>query len=758
MSTFRLEHAVPHTLARPLVIAIALMLATPTFAADFTITAADGTETTPQTLTGTAGSNTGVVETGGTLTVGAGLDAITATGPDNTITNSGSITGGSEGIASAGDDVTITNNGTITSTTNDGIYSSGADATITNSGTTNGGEDGIQSVGGGSTIINSGFIFSTLDNGIESNGTGNTITNSGTIDAADDGIFSNGSNAIITNSGSITGANDGIDSDGANAIITNSGTITGTSFDGITSAGDDVTITNNGIINAGYGIYSMGAKATITNSGIINGDYGIYSDGDDATITNSGSITADGANSDGIFSNGNNATITNSGTINAGNRGIYSSRADATITNSGTINGAFGIFSFGTNTTINNSGHITGTNHAILGGISDSLTLNLLKGSQLMGAIDLDGAGDNDTVNVHGGSVSATLTLLNTENINLLGPGLKLSGDVVVSVDGTADAARSVVLSTITSDIHDQIAQRTYLPAAPQPVKAVTSTVLPGLQFKQHKPVAWMQVLGGDSDRDAEDNARAYEHDYVGINGGYEWDLGQRRVGLVGGVVNSDTDGNENSFKSDTEHFYLGAYTSQQLQGFTLTTSLLGGYGRHDNERLVIDNLNGREVAKSDFSSLFISPSVTIASAYKIYERVELRPSASVNYSIAWLDDHSERGTTQSNLSVDDRKIQALSTKLQIAAAYAYSATSEFELRTGVNSRYTDDDDTEISIGGSKSKFSNVGDENVYSSFVGARVRIIGSDQLSLVADVELGGNGDEDYKAGHLSVEYTFH
>ena len=376
-----------------------------------------------------------------------------------------------------------------------------------------------------------------------------------------------------------------------------------------------------------------------------------------------------------------------------------------------------------------------------------------------MGAIDLGGAGDNDTVNIHGGSVSATLTLLNTENINLLGPGLKLSGDVVaVSVDGTAEAARSVVLSTITSDIHDQIAQRTYLPAAPQPVKGVTSTVLPGLQFKQHKPVAWMQVLGGDSDRDAEDNARAYEHDYVGINGGYEWDLGQRRVGLVGGVVNSDTDGNENSFKSDTEHFYLGAYTSQQLQGFTLTTSLLGGYGRHDNERLVIDNLNGREVAKSDFSSLFISPSMTIASAYKIYERVELRPSASVNYSIAWLDDHSERGTTQSNLSVDDRQIQALSTKLQIAAAYAYSATSEFELRTGVNSRYTDDDDTEISIGGSKSKFSNVGDENVYSSFVGARIRIASSDKLSLVADVELGGNGDEDYKAGHLSVEYTFH
>ena len=601
MSTFRLGHAVPHTLTRPLVIAIALMLATPTFAADFTIT---GAETNPQVLNG---ASTGVIEAGGTLTVGAFEDAMDLSNPDNTITNNGAITAG-----------------------NIGIYSSP------------------------------------------------TATN-----------------ATITNIGTITSGNAGILSTGAAAIITNSGTITSTSGDGI---------------------FSSGTGDIITNSGNITG-------GDD-----------------GIASRGNNATINN--------------------TNSGTINGAYGIDSTGTGSIINNSGHITGTNHAVLGNITDGLTLNLLKGSQLMGAIDLGGAGDNDTVNIHGGSVSATLTLLKVEYVNLLGPGLKLGeyNSVVVSVDGTAEAARSVVLSTITSDIHDQIAQRTYLPAAPQPVKGVTSTVLPGLQFKQYKPVAWMQVLGGDSDRDAEDNARSYEHDYVGINGGYEWDLGQRRVGLVGGVVNSDTDGNENSFKSDTEHFYLGAYTSQQLQGFTLTTSLLGGYGRHDNERLVIDNLNGREVAKSDFSSLFISPSVTIASAYKIYERVELRPSASVNYSIAWLDDHSERGTTQSNLSVDDRKIQALSTKLQIAAAYAYSATSEFELRTGVNSRYTDDDDTEISIGGSKSKFSNVGDENVYSSFVGARIRIASSDQLSLVADVELGGNGDEDYKAGHLSVVYTFH
>ena len=709
MFTFRLEHAVPHTLARPLVIAIALMLATPTFAADFTIV--DGqTVTTQQVLDGTAGSNTGAIETGGALTVtGSVIDGISASGTGNTITNSGTITADYDVIYSVGSGATITNSGSISSRVYEGIHSEGAGDTITNSGTITAADDGIRSLGANTIINNSGSISSRVYDGIRSIGANAIITNSGTITPADDGIQSNGANAIITNSGTITAADDGIRSNGDDSIITNSGTIITTTITTTDDQSGAMTLT--------------GANAIITNSGTITAaDYGIRS-------------------------LGANTIIKNSGTITAADSGIGCTIGIGCLTES-----------LGANTIINNSGHITGTNYAIAGGTSDTLTLNLLKGSQLMGAIDLRGAGDNDTVNIHGGSVSATLTLLNTENINLLGPGLKLSGDVVVSVDGTAEAARSVVLSTITSDIHDQIAQRIHLPAAPQPVKGVTSTVLPGLQFKQHEPVAWMQVWGGDSDRDAEDDARAYGHDYVGITGGYEWDLGQRRVGLVGGVVNSDTDGNENSFKSDTEHFYLGAYTSQQLQGFTLTTSLLGGYGRHDNERLVIDNLNGREVAKSDFNSLFISPSVTIASAYKIHERVELRPSASVNYSIAWLDDHSERGTTQSNLSVDDRQIQALSTKLQVAAAYAYSATSEFELRTGVSSRYTDDDDTEISIGGSKSKFSNVGDENVYSSFVGARLRIASNDQLSLVADVELGGNGDEDYKAGHLSVVYTFH
>lgn len=98
-----------------------------------------------------------------------------------------------------------------------------------------------------------------------------------------------------------------------------------------------------------------------------------------------------------------------------------------------------------------------------------------------------------------------------------------------------------------------------------------------------------------------------------------------------------------------------------------------------------------------------------------------------------------------------------MAAKLQLAAAYGYSATTELEQRAGLNSRHTDDDDTRISIGAKKAKFSNVGDESVRGGFVGARLQIVSSDNLSLIADVELGGNGDENYKAGNLSIEYSF-
>lgn len=695
-----------------LTLAIALALSSPAYAASFTIENGE-VVTTQQTLND---NETGTIETGGELNTAA--TAIHAPGSTVTINNSGSVStsgfsGG--GILSQGSDATIDNSGSITTSGSfaHGIVSLGSDATIDNSGSINTSGNGAH--------------------GIASTGISTTIDNSGSI-------MTNGDSA------------NGIRSQGANASISNSGSIStgGSSADGIASLGINATINNSGSI------------ATSSNTA-----RGIFSQGNDARISNSGSISTGGSTADGIASSGSNAIINNSGSVTTSGInaiGIWSTGIDATINNSGSIatsaSFAFGIYSQGSNATINNSGLVSATgvdSYAILGASND-ITLNLLSGSQIIGRIDLgDDGGDNDTANVYTGvGISSSLTFENTENINLFGTGV-VAGNTVVSIDPTGESTRGVALAGMTSSIHNVIGQRMAHTTPLKPVQLASLELSPGMYFEEHKPVAWAQVFGGRFDRDAEGSALAYDHDHVGVNFGYEWDVSGHRAGLMGGIVRSTTDTQTASFETEADNYYIGAYANRKTHGLNITGSLIAGYGDHDNDRLVVDNLNGVETANSDFNSWFISPGLTIGSAFTVDDRLELRPSVSVNYSIALLDDYRESGTTNSNLSVDDRKAKALTARAQLAAAYQFDEASEFEFRVGINSRHTDDEDTKVSIAGSQFKFATAGDESVAGGYAGASLRVADDNNLSLIADVEFGGNGDENYAAGQISLEYVF-
>ncbi|MCX4190603.1 hypothetical protein, partial [Methylophaga sp. OBS3] len=85
------------------------------------------------------------------------------------------------------------------------------------------------------------------------------------------------------------------------------------------------------------------------------------------------------------------------------------------------------------------------------------------------------------------------------------------------------------------------------------------------------------------------------------------------------------------------------------------------------------------------------------------------------------------------------------------------SDNSEFEVRAGVNSRHTNDDDTKVGIAGSQFRFANAGDESVTGGFAGAALRVMNDNNFTLIADVEFGGNSDEDYAAGSLTLQYAF-
>jgi hypothetical protein len=725
----------PHFKLTPLYIALSLVLSSPILTADFTIldgTTINSTQTLNANETGTineggqistagvgvnaSDTNHTVNNSGSISTTGDNADAIHSTGAAAAISNSGSILTSGEnasGISTNSDNATISNSGSITITTlnpngsdSHGIESTGENATISNSGSisTRGDEtDGIESTGENATISNSGSILTSGEDGI--------------------GIWSTGSNAIINNSGSISISGEdgiGIGSSGVNAIISNSGSIS-TSEEGA------------------YGIWSRssGSNASISNSGSISTSgedaFGIRSSGGNAVISNSGSISTSGEDADGIRSSGGNAVISNSGSISV------------------TDNDSSGINSQSTNATLNNSGLISATNLAVFGATNN--ILNLLPGSQIIGRINLGEGADNDTANVYGGSVSANLTFENTENINLFGAGVVI-GTNVITVDATGESTRGVALAIMASSIHGVISQRMNQTT---PVQAEALKSSSGIYVSERQPVAWAEFFGGGFDRDAESSTLGYDHDHAGINFGYEWDVNQNRLGLMGGLVVSDTETQVSSFLSESTNFYIGAYGNRKVNGVNITGSLLAGYGDHDNERLVIDNINGQQVAKSDFKNFFISPAVTVAQAYTLSDKIELRPRANIAYSVAWLDSYTETGTSNSNMSVDARKAKALTAKVQLAAAYALSNSSELEVRVGINSRQTNDDDIHASVSGSQFTFANAGDKNVTGSFAGTSLRILNENNLTLVADVEVGGDRHEDYVAGSITVEYVF-
>ncbi|PHS32079.1 MAG: hypothetical protein COA95_04050 [Methylophaga sp.] len=785
-----MQHYVMQVRVRTLIVAvITLSFTSALYAADFIITN-DGIPVTAQQPLGD--NETGIIEVGGQLNTGA-VTAIDANGDNITVNNAGDIstTGNfAYGINSQDSNVNISNSGSISTAGvfSRGIWSQGTNATLNNSAsitTLGNSAAGIYFQEADATISNSGSVLTAGSNayGIYSFGTDATISNSGSVSTAGNfayGIFVEDVKATLSNSGSVltTGNNSsGIYSPGDKVTLSNSGSIStaGTDSYGIWSQGADATISNSGTISTiaddSYGIHSTNINAIINNSGTLSttGDraIGIWVSSDNATINNSGTISTVGQNSLGIFSSDEKAIINNNGIISTtglDGRGIASRGTNAIINNSGTISttgtDAHALEAVGNNAVVNNRGLISATGAgalAISGDSSDS-TLNLFSGSQIIGEIDLgDNGGDNDTVNIYAGSQSANLTLINVENINLFGVAGVVSGDTVITVDPTGESTRSVALAGLTSSIHNTVSQRMAHTAPFKPVQVASLTLSPGMLFQERAPVAWAQAFGGNASYDAQSDAMAYGIDHIGFTLGYEWDIDTIRMGVLGGVVHAKTKIDIASFKTQSDSYYVGAYGNFNFDSFKITTSLLGGYATHDNNRVVIDNLNGSEVAKSDMDSFFLSPSITLSSAYTIADRLEFRPSASINYSMEWLDSYREKGTTNSNLKVDDRTLKVLTAKAQIAFAYQFDQQSELEFRVGVTSRNSDDDDTDVTIAGNSFSYANAGDENVSGRFAGLNLRVANQDSLTLTVDVEFGGNSDEDYVNGEISLDYQF-
>ncbi|BDW96653.1 hypothetical protein MACH10_23380 [Thalassospira tepidiphila] len=692
-------------------------------AAEFTVSSGV-TDTTAKTLNA---GETGLVEQGGVLNV---------TAPAN-----------SAAITTNADGVRVTNNGTIT--------------------TVGGGRVGIFGSGGGATnvqFVNNGTIRTDAASGygMGSLGSGATLINNGTVTTSGGtahAIYGTGANSTLVNNGTLTTSGNtsyGLNSTDANSKLVNSGTITtsGTASYGMGSANSGSTLSNSGTIT------TSGSSAT-----------GMYADGNGVTFVNSGTITTSGSNGDGMRGDGNNSTLVNSGAITSTNAdGIRSTGSGNTLTVSdgGTVTvsgaGRAGIRSTGANGTINVSGKVIATGsatEAIVG--SSNQTLNIKPGATIIGTINL-GAGTNAVnIDTSAGARSSTLSISNagTVNTSASGDGLVLqSGSTVEIVDPTGFAANRAALGTTTVGIHQAVSQQLARSNKPQSVVVAASDLEPGMLYAPQKAFVWGQVFGSYLSRGDDGANLGYRSRIGGAVGGYEKPIDDHSIGVFGGVSVAGMKTDEASVESDSNGFFVGGYGEYVVGDWAIDAAMVVGYQRHQDERLVVDNLVGEETAQSDYNSVYISPSLAVIRSIDIGDGIELRPSAEVNYTYGYYGEYTETGTTSSNLRVQGHGVDVINGRLQLAARQALEdGRGEMELRGGMKYSYFGRDSVDVGLrDGALVRYQGSGDTSSHGGFVGGNMRYDLDRQMTFVADIELGfASGDERTAAGFVGLEYRF-
>lgn len=323
------------------------------------------------------------------------LPAVAAFADDFTISTAETTTN-SGNTVNAADTVTVTATGSVTTNASSALDGTGDSISLTNNGMIsvytplNNTGHGINLTGDRGLIINSGSVLvfrerkrrnPTFGVGLSMTGNDGRITNDGTVEInLGNAIAYSGDNGLIRNNGTIVKGNA--------SLTGNSGTILnyGTSAYSLVIRGDSGTIFASANASSST-INNFGNNGSITNYGAsgqlrYTGDSGVVKNywlndgtfstnrldytGDFGTVTNFGGIISNGGGVNGIFYNGSTGTITNNGTISIlGNgRGMHYHGNFGTVVNTGTITGSASGYSmgasiFGEAGTLINSGSIT---------------------------------------------------------------------------------------------------------------------------------------------------------------------------------------------------------------------------------------------------------------------------------------------------------------------------------------------------------------------------------------------------------------
>ncbi|WPO43114.1 autotransporter outer membrane beta-barrel domain-containing protein [Tardiphaga sp. 42S5] len=425
--------------------------------------------------------------------------------------------------------------GVIKSTANDAIRP-GQGAIVTNygliysEGVVGASNDGIDWQGRSGTVINkTGGIISGLRHGITTdvdvkvtNEVGATI-----IGRNGSGVGSDGAGTVV-NYGRITGAYDGSgvgDGDGVDvdniASVTNYGIIEGTGAagykDGLANASEGLSIGGGTILNygtisgadAGIVVNNDGnldrsglAATTLTNYGTIVGQRGyairmenkLGTAADNDTITNYGTIIGNGA-----IPNPNATVLTDTGTLDPANgtlNGVTYAAGSARF-----IRGDGSAIQMGEgNDVLTNYGTIIGNNGRAVNMEGGNDTVNVMKGSRIVGLVD--GGVGTDTLNYNkAGLTDAKRAALQAGQTVNIGGTLYTSFEVITGASSSFASFASAGSLGVAS-LFDNLPANATSSAVVNLLDSVASSADVGAALAQLTPAAY-QGLGRMTMNDA---------------------------------------------------------------------------------------------------------------------------------------------------------------------------------------------------------------------------------------------------------------
>ena len=432
-------------------------------------------------------------------------------------------------------------------------------------------------------------------------------------------------------------------------------------------------LTNEGTITGSiWGISNNNNGATIINSGTISvsgaNNHGISSYASLSNITNSGLISVSGAAAAGIivwdFNNGGIITNTITGVISNSNSnsvlsaGIVLQNDNSIVNNYGLITGHHGVLAANSLSTVNNFGRIVGNGGNAIQFQEINNTLNLYKGSVIVGNIN----GTNGSrLNIELGSgASYAFSTTGTWTVSDLDNRPMVTGSAYAAGIGAQETA-SEMLYQRTSSITSALDRR---------LRSYASDEVDNQPY-------WLDVYYSDVSRNSGGNystRNAFSNYNYGLTAGFKLPVELTPLELVVNVQQSNLNIDSGSQKIESTSLMAGVIAPRiaEVLGAKLSAKALVGFANNGGDRKVMTNsllYDGSRQIKSDYNSTYAVLGTALTKLYAINDRITADVLVGLDLATQHINSYSETDY----FAWQGRTLNQLQSRIQVGLDYRFN-------------------------------------------------------------------------------------